>query len=60
MLNRVILTYGPKVDNLFTYIALPISADRPEMANFSAEHPDITLWHHRLAYTSYSTLDSMR
>ena len=59
-LNGVILTHGQKVDNLFTYIAMPIPADRQEMVNFSAEHPDITLWHHRLAHTSYSMLDSMR
>ena len=39
---------------------MPISADKPETVNFSAEHPDITLWHHRLAHTSYSTLDLMR
>ena len=59
-LNGVILTHGLKVDNLFTYVALPIPTDRPETVNFSTEHPDITLWHHRLAHTNYSMLDLMR
>ena len=59
-LNDVTLAHGPKIDNLFMYTALPTSPDSTVMAKYSAEPSEITLWHHRLAHTSYSTLESMK
>ena len=56
----MILAHGHKVDNLFTYISLSIPRNMSEVARYTAEPSNITLWHHRLAHTSYSTLENMK
>jgi hypothetical protein len=58
--NGVLLAHGDKVDNLFTYTALIPPKPQIEYAKISYEPAEIILWHHRLAHTSYSTLESMK
>ena len=61
MLNGQIITHGPKVDNLFVYTTSPMPKNMPETTYYSATEPaDIILWHHQLAHTSYSTLETMQ
>ena len=58
--NSQILAHGPKVNNLFTYIALLVPQTTPVLANYFTEPSDIFLWHHRLSHTRYSTLETMK
>ena len=58
--NGQILAHGPKVNNLFTYVALPVPPNAPVLANYSAEPFDISLWDHILSHTSYSMLETMK
>ena len=57
-LEGSILAWGPKIRNLFTYNAFPTTRTA-ETANYMASVPEITLWHHRLVHTNYSTLKKM-
>ena len=57
-LEGSILAWGPKISNLFTYNAFS-TTKTAEMANYTASVPEITLWHHRLVHTNYSTLEKM-
>ena len=57
-LEGSILARGPKISNLFTYNAFP-TTKTAETINYMANVPDITLWHHRLAHTNYSTIENM-
>ena len=59
-LNGKILAYGMKTNNLFTYMTLPPLPNQSELAEYTAEPAEIVLWHHRLAHTGYSTLESMK
>ena len=59
-LNGKILARGPKLDNLFIYTAIPVPKDTPELAYYAIEPASIVLWHHRLAHTGYSTLETMK
>ena len=59
VLDRKVLAYGPKENNLYTYIALPIGP-KTKTADYTSEPSGPTLWHHRLAHTSYHTIDNMR
>ena len=58
--NSKILAHGPKVNNLFTYVASSATPEPPTSANYSTEPSDLSLWHHRLTHTSYSTLETMK
>jgi hypothetical protein len=58
--NGTILAHGDKVNNLFTYMALTPPRPPTEHARISYEPVEIILMHHRLAHTSYSTIESMR
>jgi len=72
-LNGRIIAQGEKANNLFTYVTIPVhKTTKPtsnqtmirqpdesvKMINY-ANPADITLWHHRLAHTGYSTLEAM-
>ena len=57
--DRKVLEYGPKENNLYTYIAFPIGP-KTKTADYISEPSGPTLWHHRLAHTSYHTIDNMR
>ena len=57
--DRKVLEYGPKENNLYTYIAFPIGP-KTETADYISEPSGPTLWHHRLAHASYHTIDNMR
>ena len=59
VLDRKALAYGPKENNLYTYVALPIGP-KTETADYISEPSGPTLWHHRLTHTSYHTIDNMR
>ena len=59
ILNGKILAYGPKENNLYTYVAFPIGS-KTETADYTSEPSGPTLWHHRLAHTSYHIIDNMR
>ena len=52
-----IIAYRPRENNLYTYITLPTNT---ETADLTSEPSEPTLWHHRLAHTSYHTIDNMR
>src|SRR3979490_2783111 len=45
---------------LFVFKAIPIKDNTQETAKLSKETPQIVLWHHRLAHTSYTTLETMK
>ena len=59
--DNVILAYGPKISNLFTYTAISIPAPTGEATHYSYSNdpPEPTLWHHRLTHTNYSTIKKM-
>ena len=57
-LEGSILAQGPKISNLFTYNVFP-TTKTAETINYMANIPNITLWHHQLAHTNYSTLENM-
>ena len=59
-LNGMILVHGPKTNNLFTYVAFSIPKNGPEIARYTAEPSEITIWHYRLAHRSYLTLENMK
>ena len=40
-----------------TLLPLP---NQLELADYTAEHAEIVLWHHRLTHTGYSTLENMK
>ena len=54
-----IIAYGPKENNLYTYIAFPIDPTT-KTADFTSELSGPTLWHYRLIHMSYHTIDNMR
>ena len=54
-----IIAYRLKENNLYTYIAFPTDP-KTETADLTSEPSEPTLWHHRLAHTSYHTIDNMR
>ena len=53
------LAYGPKENNLYTYVAFPIGP-KTETADYISEPSGPTLWHHRLVHTSYHIIENMR
>ena len=53
-----ILAWGPKISNLFIYNVFP-TTKTAETVNYTASVPEITLWHHQLVHTNYSTLEKM-
>ena len=55
--NGKIIAYGPRENNLYTYVAFPT---KTETADLTSEPSEPTLWHHRLAHTSYHTIDNMK
>ena len=59
ILDGRILAYGPKENNLYTYIAFPIGS-RTETADYMLEPSGPTLWNHRLVHTSYHIINNMR
>ena len=59
VLNGKIIAYGPKENHLYTYVAFPI-APMSETADYASDPSGPTLWHHRLAHTSYHIIDNMR
>ena len=59
ILDGRILAYGPKENNLYTYVTFPIGS-RTEMADYTSEPSGPTLWYHRLVHTSYHTINNMR
>ena len=59
LLDRYIVAHGEKKCNLYTYHTLSEPARPDEHANSANITPDPILWHHRLAHTSYSTLEKM-
>ena len=54
-----IKAYGPKENNLYTYVTFPTDP-RTETADFTSEPSGPTPWHHRLVHTSYHTINNMR
>ena len=58
--NGKVLAHGPKVNNLSTYVASSATPKPHTSANYSTEPSDLSIWHHRLTHTSYSTLETMK
>ena len=59
LFDETVIAQGHKINNLFTYSALPTLTNKPEHAKSSVHIPDAILWHHRLAHTGYSTIEKM-
>jgi hypothetical protein len=57
--DNQIIAHGPKISNLFIYTALATPKATIETARYSNDPPEIKLWHHPLAHTSYSTIKKM-
>ena len=53
------LAYGPKENNLYTYIAFPIGP-KTKTTDYVSEPSRPTLWYHRLVHTSYHIIENMR
>jgi len=54
-MDDVTLARGPKIHNLFTFMARPTE----ETIKYSPDTMDINLWHHRLTHMSHSTIERM-
>ena len=59
ILDNYVVAHGEKINNLYAYSALPEPEKPIEYAISANISPDPVLWHHRLAHTSYSTLEKM-
>ena len=59
LLDSYIMAHGEKINNLYAYSALSESIKPIEYVRSASVTPDPILWHHRLAHTSYSTLEKM-
>ena len=57
-MDGALITQGSKINNLFAFQAIS-STEVTETAHHASETSTASLWHHRLAHTSYSTLGKM-
>jgi transposase InsO family protein len=57
-IDNIVFARGSKINNLFAYEAIT-SILPHEQAKSSIEPSEATIWHYRLAHTSYSTIEKM-
>jgi Integrase core domain len=58
-LGGKIIAYGPKYNNLYSYIGYPIPPMN-ENADYVSGPSEPMLWNHRLAHASHHTIENMR